>query len=396
MTDYPIFLLPKGEIMITAKIEEQELKLLKKTLFPSGNKYAISNNGLAACIDCEKKIILYGQINDKGDFDYIKIISFPSIISPKSLCIIKNNIVFGGENRHDFSFNISSHELVVSYSIQSDKFIVVEMPFKYYDKCVDDLLIDNNKVIAVDDIVYPKYLIEYDFSNPDYPYLLKSYNLPENGVYERIRKGTLNENYIALLSSSFGMYGVERYINIFIKGYYDNYIRLSQLYGIKNCIEDSDKKFFWRDIYLVPNQNLLLISSNEDGIGIYRIEDDLMSQKDNEDSEAVYYFNSWDKKVIKILPIPNDKGKILLVFEEGEDENIKHSYEIISIDYIISSSTNYIISSSTNDVEYEDDRYDSGENDWESDYFDAMTDGQMGDYDDFDGTIDDIDTWARG
>jgi len=25
-----------------------------------------------------------------------------------------------------------------------------------------------------------------------------------------------------------------------------------------------------------------------------------------------------------------------------------------------------------------------------------MTDGQLGDYDDFDGNIDDIDTWARG
>jgi hypothetical protein len=42
------------------------------------------------------------------------------------------------------------------------------------------------------------------------------------------------------------------------------------------------------------------------------------------------------------------------------------------------------------DNDYED------ENDWERDYFDAMTDGQLGDYDDFGGDIDDIDTWARG
>jgi hypothetical protein len=394
MTDYPIFLLPKGEIMITGVIQEQELKLLKKTLFPSGNRFAISNNGLAACIDCEKKIILYGQINNNGDFDYIKIIPFPSIISPKSLCIIKNNIVFGGENNHDFFNNINSHELVVSYSIPSDKFTVVDMPFKEYDKCVDDLLIDNNKVIAVDDIVYPKYLIEYDFSNPDYPYLIKSYNLPENGTYERIRKGTLNEDYVALLSSSFGMDGGGRYINIFRKGFYDDYIRLSQWYGISNNNEDSDKKYFWRDIYLVPNQNILLISSDEDGIGIYRIENDYMSQQDNEDSDSICYFNSWDKKVIKILPVPNDKEKVILVFEEGEKENVKNSYEITSIDDIISNLTND--DEFDDDDEYYDDGYDSGGNDWERDYFDAMTDGQMGDYDDFNGNIDDIDTWSRG
>lgn len=57
-----------------------------------------------------------------------------------------------------------------------------------------------------------------------------------------------------------------------------------------------------------------------------------------------------------------------------------------------------------NIVEEDDDYYeeedyyepDYQENDWRRDYFDAMTDGQMGDYDDFNGDIDDIDTWARG
>jgi hypothetical protein len=41
--------------------------------------------------------------------------------------------------------------------------------------------------------------------------------------------------------------------------------------------------------------------------------------------------------------------------------------------------------------------YDSGnDNDRERDYFNAMTDGQLGDYDDFGGSMDDIDTWSRG
>lgn len=36
------------------------------------------------------------------------------------------------------------------------------------------------------------------------------------------------------------------------------------------------------------------------------------------------------------------------------------------------------------------------EDDWRRNYFDTMTDGSLGDYDDFDGDIDDIDTWSRG
>jgi hypothetical protein len=51
--------------------------------------------------------------------------------------------------------------------------------------------------------------------------------------------------------------------------------------------------------------------------------------------------------------------------------------------------------------DYEDDNdYDSHSNyDYERDYFDAMTDGQLGDYDEFrenGGDIDGIDTWSRG
>lgn len=46
-----------------------------------------------------------------------------------------------------------------------------------------------------------------------------------------------------------------------------------------------------------------------------------------------------------------------------------------------------------------DHNYSSRYDDYEEDYFNAMTDGQMGDYDDFrdgGGNIDDIDTWSRG
>lgn len=33
---------------------------------------------------------------------------------------------------------------------------------------------------------------------------------------------------------------------------------------------------------------------------------------------------------------------------------------------------------------------------WKREYFNTMTDGQLGDYEDFQGEIDDIDTWSRG
>lgn len=47
--------------------------------------------------------------------------------------------------------------------------------------------------------------------------------------------------------------------------------------------------------------------------------------------------------------------------------------------------------------EYQDDyEYSDNYNDWERYYFDAMSDGQLGNYDDFEGNIDNVETWSRG
>lgn len=416
MSNFPIFLLPKGDIMITAQIEGQELKLLKKTLFPSGNRYYISDHGLAACIDCEKKIILYGKINYEGGLDYIKIIPFPSIISPKSLCIIKNNIVLGGENIREIQGISLTKLAVISYSIVKEEIIALDMPF---DECgfkrAVDLLVENNKVtVVVDDIFGPNYLLEYDFSEPDHPFLIKSNILPDNSTLNKIRKGATNENIIALLSYSLN--DEEIFINIFKKGCYNDYTSLHQRNDLKNKNEITDKKGLWGDIYFLPKQNILLISSNEDGIGIYPIESDKINQQNNVDANSIYYLNSWNKKVIKILSSPIDSENLILVFEEGYDDNVKHSYEIKSIEYFLSILTDNgafekVYSDKIKEYEEKDcsdeinkceeigcfdeiPNYDK--NNEERDYFDAMTDGQYGDYDDFEGNIDDIDTRTRG
>lgn len=104
-------------------------------------------------------------------------------LKPKSICIVDDYIVLGGAQ---------SAELVVTYSIKRDEFKAVEMPYRRHGKAVDDLLQKGTTVIAVDNIVYPKYIIEYDFKDPEHPVLAKSYRLPDNGTYESIKKGTLN------------------------------------------------------------------------------------------------------------------------------------------------------------------------------------------------------------
>jgi uncharacterized protein (DUF3820 family) len=80
------------------------------------------------------------------------------------------------------------------------------------------------------------------------------------------------------------------------------------------------------------------------------------------------------------------------------------SYNINTQLYELNNKKNHYIDSEyyLNEDYEEDDFYDYTPNinydrdDYDRDYFDTMTDGQMGNYDDFSGTLDDIDTWSRG
>lgn len=97
----------------------------------------------------------------------------------------------------------------------------------------------------------------------------------------------------------------------------------------------------------------------------------LCVEEDGRSNVGSYGITEYENEFLDFTPIENDN-------EEDYDEE----------DY---DEENY------DEENYEHDYYDSSDNnDRDRDYFDAMTDGQLGDYDDFEGNMDDVDTWARG
>jgi hypothetical protein len=79
-------------------------------------------------------------------------------------------------------------------------------------KAIDDVLIQNNKLILVDNFIFPKYILEYDITNDNEPVHVSTKELPNNGTYEHIIKGDVNEHYMVLFSSCYGSYGSSKYI----------------------------------------------------------------------------------------------------------------------------------------------------------------------------------------
>jgi hypothetical protein len=86
-------------------------------------------------------------------------------------------------------------------------------------KAIDDVLVDDQNLVLVDNIVFPKYLFVYpwpaDGGLPADPQIVE---LPFSRVYEHIEKGQMSAGYIALLSTSAGEGGVGIYVSVLRRG----------------------------------------------------------------------------------------------------------------------------------------------------------------------------------
>lgn len=330
MQAYPIFLLPKGEIMMTAKIDGDKILVLEKTIFPSNKTYSISETGLAACLDNEKKIIIYGYLKEDGNMEGLVILPFPSMISPITICILKNQFLLGGD-KDVFGGNYSD-KLMAKYSILQNKFTIVEMPLEINEtdisSCINDILFDYNKVIVVCNLNDQNYLLEYDIKNNDFSHLTDNHILPQYSSLKYIIKVTFNNSFVALLTSCFSTKTGDRFINIFRKGNYKGY---ASLYQCNRNYNPGD----WSDILLLPDHNVLFVLSHKDGIGICFIDDSMISDNRHYYSYSIRFTNKWKKKVIKILLPPQINDKILLIFEEEYDNNLLYSFALESIEEIL-------------------------------------------------------------
>lgn len=401
MLDFPVFLFPSNEILKAVILERGLNDHLRKTIFPANSKYYVSNNGIAACIDRDLKIIIYGQLDNYGNFEFIKVIPFPLIINPKSIIIYENTIIIGGHNEFSPSGTIKTYELLVTFSIISERFKVINIPNLELGNSIDFFFLDKNKVVALNSIYSKGYFIEYDFRDPNIPRFLKSYCFPEENAKMKILKVTTNEKFIGILASKHNV--TNRYIYIFKKGSYDKYLKLTLsldtnfFESLDYSMIDEEECDIWKDILLLPSYNFLIIGGSK-GFGIYVIDPEKMNSKVNH-SFSVYYYNKLNKKIIKIEKIPNDNQKFIAKGEGLYTDFLncgKMSFKFIHLenlinDYNKNTNEEKIVFKRKSSKIYQEDR---SIIDTRREYFDAITDGQKGDFDDYierGGNIDDID-----
>jgi len=200
-----MFLIPLKYECLLCTFENNEIKIIRHFPIPARAQSIIVNNTYIVSVFNEISIFsLQGSLLKTIASDVA-----PTCIHSKDLVVY-----LGGQSDKEgpsFTEFFSMLNLDASdYAIKSLG-IPIEMG---YGKAIDDILILGNKLILVDNLIYPKYLFEYDISTPHNPIHIKTVELENNGTYEHIVCGDINEHWMVLLSSTFGMGGASDYISI--------------------------------------------------------------------------------------------------------------------------------------------------------------------------------------
>jgi hypothetical protein len=208
------------------------------------------------------------------------ILDCPANFTPEDLCFHgKHLYVAGGGGTSQLAY--------LDMESVPDTWNRIELPFKEWNtrKSIDAILFDGNRLIAVDNFVIPKYLIECDTAHE--PVAKNLVRLANHGTYEWIAAASIGARWIALLSATQGWGVVEYHISIMARrtllehGWFKVISTFSRDFwaSVYGGIEkrrpaeeeyprqmDDEEFREWHDLAFCGDK--LLVAAGEDGLGV--------------------------------------------------------------------------------------------------------------------------------
>jgi hypothetical protein len=188
-----------------------------KINLPVTKLFDVSEKGDIATIDTAHNRLLIANISRDNFNNSIKSTDFPDGIKPISIKVHGSNILVGG----DFG-----KEKIYSYNMNEKKWSRIAIPSEIMSlgKSVDDFLIYSDTLIALDNLVMPKYLLFYKLIDSENIELIKPYEVPPNGTYEQLHRILLKLDYFVILSSTLSGYtGVASHVTVLNKNNLPDY-----------------------------------------------------------------------------------------------------------------------------------------------------------------------------
>ena len=252
LTESDYFLLLKEKMQISLntyendKIKEQEtFAISEKSIFATDQKERI------VILDTAQNSVILYEIQTSKEID----LSIPYDIKPKCVLLNSENLFVGGE---------MGKEMLVQYHIPSQMWYQLEIPegVSLWGKAVDDLVIRDSLLIAIDNLIIPKYVLFYHLNTTGKLIFSHSKELKSNSSYESITQGRITSKYLGLISETMNHGTVAEHITIYAD------LDLKRSFAISVTVK---QKRNFNDFLLVENK--LFIANRERGLGLFEIED---------------------------------------------------------------------------------------------------------------------------
>jgi hypothetical protein len=311
-----LFLLLKNSKIISVNyFNEDKIQELKSFEITKKSIYTTDQKTRVAILDTAKNNV---TIFDTETINEIKL-TIPYDLKPKTILLNNDNLFIGGE---------MGKEMLVQYNINSKKWYQLDIPTQatFPRKAIDDLVVNDSLLIAIDNLIMPKYILFYRLNANNRLDFSHFKDLKSNGAYESIYKGRITSTYLGLISGTYSGYtGAGGHITV-----YKN-IDLIESFAVSSGQEEKDYHTF-NDFLIIGNK--LIIASREKGLGILEIEpsyfkgaDEYGNNEFNADVSAkkVKYKEYKNKNIKSLTVIPNTTIIILTI----EDKKGKIRHEII-------------------------------------------------------------------
>lgn len=196
-----LFVIPQKEKSILAKIENGKVVPVNHLEIPYKSISKICENGLIVTLCLKEKELMVHSPE-------CKLLKKQKVVQFVAMNVKQNIIYLGGKNYVEtFSLiNMANTDAVLENQ---------ELPIKKVSgKSIDDVLVFGNRLLLLDNMVYPKFIFEYDITIPEKPVLTKQTGLPNNGTYEHITKGDINDDWMIVFSDTKSRERNTQFINV--------------------------------------------------------------------------------------------------------------------------------------------------------------------------------------
>jgi len=249
------FLLLKDEKTISVNTFENGIKEVKTYPITEKSLFTTDQKKRVAILDTAKNTIL---LYDIETFAGLRLF-IPFNIKPLSILLNDDNLFIGGTGK----------EILIQYHIQTNQWYSLEFPkeTQKWKRAVDDLLVNDSLLIAIDNVLLPKYILFNHLKSTDKLVFSHFKELKLNAGSEYIHQGRITSNYLGLISISYSGY-MPPFEHIAI---YED-LDLIKSFAISSMVrrENDNHIFVFNDFCLIKDK--LVIAHKEKGLGIFEIE----------------------------------------------------------------------------------------------------------------------------